>query len=104
MARNSLGYQLNKQPIAQSFYVDRTSGIYVTSVDLFFSQVATDLPIQIQIRPMDNGLPSSSQIIPGTIKLLSNLNNSDNVSADCTTAVNFKLVSIAESTAVTSTF
>ncbi len=91
MARNSLGYQLNKQPIAQSFYVDRTSGIYVTSVDLFFSQVATDLPIQIQIRPMDNGLPSSSQIIPGTIKLLSNLNNSDNVSADCTTAVNFKL-------------
>ena len=90
MALNSLGYQLNKQPIAQSFYVDRTSGIYVTSVDLFFSQVATDLPIQIQIRPMDNGLPSSSQIIPGTIKLLSGLNNSDNVSADCTTSVNFK--------------
>ena len=90
MALNSLGYQLNKQPIAQSFYVDRTSGIYVTSVDLFFSQVATDFPIQIQIRPMDNGLPSSSQIIPGTIKLLSGLNNSDNVSADCTTSVNFK--------------
>ena len=90
MAVNSLGYQLNKQPIAQSFYVDRTSGIYVTSVDLFFSQVATDLPIQIQIRPMDNGLPSSSQIIPGTVKLLSGLNNSDNVSADCTTSVNFR--------------
>lgn len=67
MAVTSTGYQLNKQPIAQSFYVDEVSGIYVTKLDLFFSARDAALPVQIQIRPMVNGFPSSSQIIPGSI-------------------------------------
>ena len=68
MAVTSLGYQLNKQPIAQSFYISNLSGIYCTKVDLFFSAKDTTLPVQIQIRPMVNGFPSSSKIIPGTNK------------------------------------
>ena len=70
MALTSKGYQLNKQPIAQSFYINALSGIYCTKVDLFFSAKDAALPVQIQIRPMVNGFPSSTKIIPGTIKVL----------------------------------
>lgn len=73
MAVTSLGYQLNKQPIAQSFYINAPNGIYCTKVDLFFNAKdasAAPMPVQIQIRPMVNGYPSSSKIIPGTIKML----------------------------------
>ena len=70
MALTSKGYQLNKQPIAQSFYINALSGIYCTKVDLFFAAKDAALPVQIQIRPMINGFPSSTKIIPGTIKVL----------------------------------
>ena len=70
MAVTSLGYQLNKQPIAQSFFISASTGIYCTKVDLYFSKKDASLPVQIQIRPMVNGFPSSSKIIPGTIKML----------------------------------
>ena len=70
MAVTSLGYQLNKQPIAQSFYINETVGIYCTKVDLFFAAKDASLPVQIQIRPMVQGFPSGSKIIPGTIKML----------------------------------
>ena len=66
MAVTSTGYQLNKQPIAQSFFIDETNGIYVTKVDLFFAKRDSALPVQIQLRPMVNGLPSASEIIPGS--------------------------------------
>tara|TARA_B100000214_G_scaffold279175_1_gene208958 strand:- start:4030 stop:5646 length:1617 start_codon:yes stop_codon:yes gene_type:complete len=90
MAVNSLGYQINKQPIAQSFYVDKTSGIYCTKVDLFFANVDEALPVQVQLRPMQNGLPSSSQIIPGTVKLVTGLTNASNSSADASVATSFQ--------------
>src|SRR6056300_276284 len=70
MAVTSLGYQINKQPIAQSFFVSAQTGIYCTKVDLFFRKKDLSLPVQIQIRPMVQGFPSSSKIIPGTIKML----------------------------------
>ena len=70
MAVTSQGYQLNKQPIAQSFYVNAPHGIYCTKVDLFFATKDSSLPVQIQIRPMINGFPSSNKIIPGTVKVV----------------------------------
>lgn len=66
MAVTSTGYQLNKQPIAQSFYIDEPNGIYVTKVDLFFATKDATLPVQIQLRPMVNGIPSDTAIIPGS--------------------------------------
>jgi hypothetical protein len=66
MAVTSTGYQLNKQPIAQSFYIDERNGIYVTKIDLFFAVKDASLPVQIQLRPMVNGLPSANEIIPGS--------------------------------------
>jgi hypothetical protein len=66
MAVTSTGYQLNKQPIAQSFFIDEPNGIYVTKVDLFFATKDESLPVQIQLRPIVNGLPSDTEIIPGS--------------------------------------
>tara|TARA_B100000900_G_C20581724_1_gene717821 strand:- start:820 stop:2391 length:1572 start_codon:yes stop_codon:yes gene_type:complete len=70
MAITTQGYQVNKQPIAQSFYINELNGIYCTKVELFFAAKDAALPVQIQIRPMVDGFPSSNKIIPGTIKML----------------------------------
>jgi len=85
MAVTSLGYQVNKQPIAQSFYVDEPLGVYCTKVDLFFAQKDAALPVQIQIRPMVNGFPSGSDIIPGsTVVLPSSSVNVDTIGPELT--------------------
>ena len=54
-------------PLAQTFNVDRSecpNGVYVSSVDVFFSAVDATLPVTLQLRPVVNEFPSSSQIIP----------------------------------------
>ena len=85
MALTSLGYRANKQPIAQSFYVDEPNGIYCTKVDLFFGAKDSTLPVQIHLRPMVQGFPSSSQIIPGTqVSLPSGSVNVDTTGPDLT--------------------
>ena len=70
MPVTSLGYNVNKQPIAQSFFIDEPKGIYATKVDLFFASrddpTTTKLPVRIDLRPMENGVPSSSKILPGS--------------------------------------
>jgi hypothetical protein len=45
-------------PVAQSFYVDKTSGIFVTSIDLFFFSKDTEVPVTVQLRSMKLGVPS----------------------------------------------
>lgn len=57
-------------PLAQSFFVEDPNGIYVTKVDLFFATKDDEIPVQVQLRPMVNGHPSSNEIIPGSIKFL----------------------------------
>ena len=46
-------------PLAQSFYVEPDSGIFATSVDLYFYSRDPELPVTIQLRPMQLGLPTS---------------------------------------------
>lgn len=88
MPVTSTGYRLNKQPIAQSFYVDEVNGVFCTKIDLYFQQKPTDgtaLPVQVQVRPMVNGYPSSSQIIPGSVVTKpASLVNVDTVGPDLT--------------------
>ena len=71
MPVTSQGYNINKQPIAQSFFIDEPRGIYATKIDLYFATrddpSTTALPVQIQLRPMENGFPSSKHILPGSI-------------------------------------
>jgi len=57
-------------PIAQSFLVPSAQykdGIFVSSVDLFFKNKGELLPVEVQIRPVVNGIPSSDKVIPGAI-------------------------------------
>lgn len=55
-----------RDPVAQSFFIDNAvypSGIMLSSVDLFFSSKDTVLPVSVQIRPIVNGFPHSSEIL-----------------------------------------
>ena len=46
-------------PLAQSFYVQDNTGIFLTSVDIFFETKDEELPVTLQIRPMLAGVPSN---------------------------------------------
>jgi len=46
-------------PLAQSFYVEAESGIFVTSVDLYFYSRDVQLPVTVQLRPVKYGNPTS---------------------------------------------
>lgn len=46
-------------PLAQSFYVEEESGIFVTSVDLYFQSKDDSLPVTIQLRPIELGFPTN---------------------------------------------
>jgi len=92
MSLNSLGYQQNKNPIAQSFYVDEARGIYATKIKLYFKSTFTptanlQLPISLHIRPMRNGMPSDVEIIPGSTVYVAH--NLVNTSTDGTSATDF---------------
>ena len=57
-------------PVAQSFFVDKRDGVYVTRLRLFFSSKDSTVPIQVEIRPMVNGHPSSDTVLPGSVKFV----------------------------------
>ena len=46
-------------PLAQSFFVSEENGIYVTKVELFFRTKDAKLPVVVQLRPMQLGLPQT---------------------------------------------
>ncbi|OUW88716.1 MAG: hypothetical protein CBD74_00190 [Saprospirales bacterium TMED214] len=51
-------------PLAQTFTVDDESGIFITKCDIFFSEKDNlNIPITLQIRPVEGDLPSS-KVIP----------------------------------------
>jgi hypothetical protein len=52
-----------RDPVAQSFYVDTIGGIFITSVDLYFSAKSSTLPVTVELRTMENGYPTR-QVIP----------------------------------------
>ena len=51
-------------PIAQSFLVFGDTGVFLTSVDVYFSDKdPNDIPVIFQLRTMENGIPTQ-KIIP----------------------------------------
>jgi len=44
-------------PLAQTFYVENEDGIFVTSVDLYFYSKDINLPVTIELRPVELGVP-----------------------------------------------
>ena len=73
-------------PLAQSFLVDRQGGIFVSSVELYFGAKDTALPVSVQIRHMENGMPTQ-KILPFGDKTLNP--SSVNTSADASVATKF---------------
>ena len=76
-----------RDPLAQSFFVESENGMFVTSVDIFFATKDDTVPVQLQLRPMVNGSPSSTEIIPGSQIYLAP--TSVTTSADGTSATTF---------------
>ena len=72
-------------PLAQSFYIREDTGIFLTSVDIFFETKDDDIPVTVQIRPMVNGYPSN-MVVPFSEVTLSPTDV--NVSIDGSVATN----------------
>src|SRR6056300_1459631 len=73
-------------PLAQTFTVDSPGGVFVSSVDLYFSE-AGSRPVIVELRVCDNGVPTG-RIIPFTtvVKRVDEINTS----TTSATATNFK--------------
>ena len=92
MSLNSYGYETTKNPIAQSFFIDEPSGIFLTKIQLYFKETfpATanlQLPVSVHIRPMRNGMPSDVEILPGSVAYVAH--NAVSTSTDATAATDF---------------
>lgn len=74
-------------PLAQSFFVETTGGVFLTSIDIFFQAKSKTTPVSIEIRDMVNGYPGPN-IVPYSEKIL--LPSQVNVSQNATAATTFK--------------
>ena len=74
-------------PLAQSFFVPEQEGVFITKVDIFFQSKDAVVPVQMQIRPLVNGHPSSDDIVPGSIVFKAPA--AINTSTDATVATSF---------------
>ena len=61
--QNQVAIWENHDPLAQSFYVRDNTGVFLTSVEVFFETKDEVLPVTLQIRPMIAGLPSN-MVVP----------------------------------------
>jgi len=80
--RSGVSNYLN--PLSQTFFVEPNNypmGVFLKHVSLYFYAKDTNLPITVQIRPVVNGIPSASHIIPFSEKTL----NPDSITANTST-------------------
>jgi len=52
-----------RDPVAQSFSLEDPGGLFISSVDLFFSSKSSTLPVTLEMRTMLNGYPTRT-IVP----------------------------------------
>lgn len=56
-------------PLAQSFFVDQIenpNGIFLSKVRIYAATKDSTIPLQLQIRPVENGIPTT-RIVPGSV-------------------------------------
>ena len=61
-----------QDPLAQTFFIDQIenpNGIFLTKVRIFVESKDNVIPLQVQIRPVENGIPTTN-IIPGAVKFV----------------------------------
>jgi hypothetical protein len=73
-------------PIAQTFLVDETGGVFVTSIETYFQSKDDNIPVTLQIREVVNGYPSRSIVPFGEVVLNP---SSVNISDDATITTKF---------------
>ena len=71
-------------PLAQTFYVQEASGIYITKIGVFFSQVSSTAPITLELRNAEQGAPNSIEVIPDSMVVKTASQMSSAASADAT--------------------
>ena len=49
-------------PVCQSFMVDQTNGIFVSSIEVYFKTKSSTMPVTLQIRTMTNGYPTTTVV------------------------------------------
>ena len=59
-AARQVGYH---DPLAQTFMIDDAGGVFLTSIDIFFSSKDANVPVTLQVRNTVNGYPGQS-ILP----------------------------------------
>lgn len=59
----------NRDPLAQTFLVDNSEGVFITKIDLFFKTKSTTAPVTVEIRTVDNGYPAPSVVPFGSATL-----------------------------------
>lgn len=60
-------------PLAQTFFVDQIenpNGLYLSKVRIFMESKDDTIPLQVQIRPVENGIPTT-RLVPGSSKFIS---------------------------------
>ena len=77
-------------PLAQTFRVDETTGIFITSVDVFMQTKDEELPLTLQVRTVETGLPTS-KILPFSVVVLDP--SEVNVSEDASIPTTFRFES-----------
>ena len=85
--REQVRYQ---DPLAQSFLVDTKGGIFASSLELYFGAKDIALPVTVQLRHMENGLPTQ-KILPFGEKTL--VPADVNTTADGSTSTKFSFPS-----------
>ena len=82
------------EPLAQTFFIDpftHPNGLFITKTRIFFATKSTTVPVRCEVRPVENGIPTSFRI-PGAVKFLgpsevnipTDLNDLDNIRSNGT--------------------
>ena len=79
-----------KDPLAQTIFIDPAvypGGVFLKHIDLFFKTKDENLPVILEIRPVENGYPHSYEVLPHSQVVVepSNINISDEPSVDTST-------------------
>ena len=73
-------------PLAQTFMIDDVGGVFLTSMDLYFSSKDANIPVTVQIREVVNGYPGK-RVVPFSEKTLNP--SAVSISTDSATATTF---------------
>ena len=61
-----------RDPLAQSFIIQNAQGAFLTSIDVYFNTAPAvgtadaNIPVRMELRPLRNGVPSQTEIVPGS--------------------------------------